>query len=348
MRILYAIQATGNGHISRAREIIPYLQNYGEVDLLISGNQAEVGLSYPIKYKFTGLSFIFGKKGGIDFYKTIRNAKIRRLIKDIWRLPVHDYDLIINDFEPVTAWSCRLKAKWSIGLSHQAAVLNESAPQSKKKDSIGRFVLRNYAPASMSIGLHFKKYNSDIFTPIIRNEIRALTPSCQDHYTVYLPAYKDKKLIYMLNKIPGTRWEIFSKHSKKSYKVLNTQVQPINNEKFAKSMASSKGVLMGAGFEGPSEALFLKKKLMVVPMRNQYEQQCNAAALAQMGVAVISTLKTKHLKQLQDWVAHNNPIEINYPDQTQHIIHELMLKYLAQQESKNNSSYFSNTQVIGT
>jgi len=43
------------------------------------------------------------------------------------------------------------------------------------------------------------------------------------------------------------------------------------------------GVFCGAGFETPAEAMFLKKKLMVIPMKGQYEQQCNAAALEEIG-----------------------------------------------------------------
>ena len=34
MRILYAVQKTGNGHLARAQEIIPLLQIYGDVDIL--------------------------------------------------------------------------------------------------------------------------------------------------------------------------------------------------------------------------------------------------------------------------------------------------------------------------
>ena len=36
MKIFYAVQATGNGHISRAIEILPYLRKYGEVDIFLS------------------------------------------------------------------------------------------------------------------------------------------------------------------------------------------------------------------------------------------------------------------------------------------------------------------------
>lgn len=62
MKILYAIQGTGNGHVSRAREVIPILQQYGDVDLLISGTQVDVGLPYPVKYQLNGFGFVFGKK----------------------------------------------------------------------------------------------------------------------------------------------------------------------------------------------------------------------------------------------------------------------------------------------
>lgn len=59
--------------------------------------------------------------------------------------------------------------------------------------------------------------------------------------------------------------------------------------------------MCGAGFETPEEALFLGKKLMVIPIKGQYEQQCNVAALKEMGVPVIKSLKTKHVEKV------NNP-----------------------------------------
>ena len=37
MKILYAIQGTGNGHLSRAIDVIPALKKIGQVDVLVSG-----------------------------------------------------------------------------------------------------------------------------------------------------------------------------------------------------------------------------------------------------------------------------------------------------------------------
>ena len=133
MKILYAIQGTGNGHISRARDIIPVLLQMGELDILISGTEAEVELPYPIKFRFKGLSFVFGKKGGIDLMATYKKGNLKRLYTEIRSLPIENYDIVINDFEPVSAWACKLKQKECIGLSHQAAVVNKNAPKPKKK-----------------------------------------------------------------------------------------------------------------------------------------------------------------------------------------------------------------------
>ena len=111
MKILYAIQGTGNGHVSRAREILPFLQKNHEVDILISGTQADVELPYPVKYKFHGMGFIFGKKGGIDILETYKKSNLKVFFQEVNSLPVQFYDLIINDFEPVSAWACFQKNK---------------------------------------------------------------------------------------------------------------------------------------------------------------------------------------------------------------------------------------------
>ena len=52
MRILYAVQKTGNGHLARAQEIIPLLQIYGDVDILTSGSQSQINLGFPVTYDF--------------------------------------------------------------------------------------------------------------------------------------------------------------------------------------------------------------------------------------------------------------------------------------------------------
>lgn len=73
MKILFAIQATGNGHLSRAREVIPYLEKHGDLDIMVSGSDAEVSVPYPVKYNKHGLGFTFGSKGGVNYWSTLKN-----------------------------------------------------------------------------------------------------------------------------------------------------------------------------------------------------------------------------------------------------------------------------------
>ncbi|QHT69423.1 glycosyl transferase [Rhodocytophaga rosea] len=324
MKILYAIQGTGNGHLSRARDIIPILEKKGELDVLISGTQADVSLDYPIKYRFNGLSFVFGKKGGVDFKKTFLQADTRKFYKEIARLPLEGYGLIISDFEPVSAWACKVKRKLCIGLSHQSAVLSPNAPKPEKDDKLGRLILKNYAPVNVQYGFHFNHFDSATFTPVIRRQIRQLEVSDQGHYTVYLPAYDDERLYNILSQFKQVKWQVFSKHNKNAFQLGNVSIQPLSNEAFIQSMASCTGILCGAGFETPAEALFLKKKLMVIPMKNQYEQQCNAAALKQMGVPVIKKLHLKYAPLIYDWLEQGQIIPVDYPDMTEQIIDQII------------------------
>jgi uncharacterized protein (TIGR00661 family) len=334
MKILYAIQGTGNGHLSRARDIIPLLQKKGELDILVSGIQADVDLPYPVKYQFKGLSFIFGKNGGIDLLATYRKGNLKKLYKEIKSLPVENYDIVINDFEPVSAWACRLKHKECIGLSHQAAVINKKSPKPRKKDPVGKAILNNYAPVTKAFGFHFKNYDQHIFTPVIRAQVRNAVPKTENHYTVYLPAYDNKRIIKILGEIKNVNWQVFSKHTKKEFKEKNIHIRPINNDAFIESLINCTGILCGAGFETPAEALFLKKKLMVIPMKGQYEQQCNAAALESIAVPVIKSLKLKHLEKIRNWTNSKLLIPVNYPDITEQIIDDILVNHVAAKEKK--------------
>lgn len=326
MKILYAIQATGNGHISRAREIVPLLQQYGTVDLLVSGTQADMQLDQEVKYRFHGFSFIFGQKGAVHHWKTWKSMNLRKFIRDMRSLPLEEYQLIINDFEPVSAWACKLRGIESVGLSHQASFRSPLVPKSKSIDW-AQLVMKYYAPSSHHIGFHFDRYDDFIHTPVIRSEIRSLVPRDLGHYTVYLPAIADKWIVPLLKLLPEVEWQVFSKHSQQSYTDANVKVFPIQNAAYNQSLADCRGLLTGGGFEGPAEALFLGKKLLVVPMKFQYEQQCNAFALKKFGIPVIWGSNPDWLPVISSWIAEPQKHQFQFPDQTAAIIENLVRQY---------------------
>jgi uncharacterized protein (TIGR00661 family) len=320
MKILYAVQGTGNGHITRAIEIIPYLQQKGDVDILVSGIQSDIELPFKVKYRFKGMSFIFGKKGGVDFWKTFKKLSSLKLLKEIKNLDLKPYDLIISDFEPISCWAAIKAKKECIGLSNQVATLHPLAPRPKKHDIIGKLVLQNYAPTTYNYGFHFKRLDGSVFTQIIRIQVRELIPTDQGHYTVYLPSYDDDQIIKYLRLMYTVNWQVFSKHYKKGKRIKNVTTFPIDSELFLKSIASSKGVLCNAGFGTVSESLFLKKKVMVIPMKKQFEQACNAALLKEMGIPVIKKLNLESISNIKKWLIDDTIIEVDYPDNAKEIV----------------------------
>ena len=329
-RFLYAIQGTGNGHLSRALDVVPLLQARCEqLDVLVSGPPADLPLPFGVKYKAQGMGFAFGKKGGINFVKTFAQFNSVKFLHEVRHLPVESYDLVISDFEPVSSWACKMRHVPCVALSHQSAVLHPAAPRPDREDPAGRAVLKHYAPSTAKYGFHFQRYAPEIFTPVVRQQVRERSPTNEGHYTVYLPAFEEEILVERLQHLSrSVRWEVFSKHSTAPADYGNVRIRAVSGPAFLDSLARAAGVLCGAGFETPAEALYLGKKLLVMPMKQQYEQQCNAAALEKMGVPVIKSFKDKNLDKVDQWLHQDQAIAVDYPDQTAAVIDRLLREQL--------------------
>ena len=167
-KIFYAVQATGNGHISRAHQLYPYLQQFGEIDFFISGNNANLDFKIPVKYKSQGCSLHYSKCGGLNYFDVIKNIKPFMMYKDAKSLPLEKYDVIINDFDFVTSLACKLKGLPSVQLGHQASFQSNATPRPDKKSVVGETILKHYAHATNHIGFHFQKYDSFILPPVIK------------------------------------------------------------------------------------------------------------------------------------------------------------------------------------
>lgn len=157
MKIFYAIQATGNGHISRAMQLYPYLQKFGEVDFFMSGSNASLAIDLPVKYKSAGCSLFYSTCGGLDYWKIAKNVRPLQMIKEAKSLPLKKYDVIINDFDSITSLACKMQKVHSVQLGHQASFVSKNTPRPDKKSIMGEMILKHYASAPKNIGLHFEK-----------------------------------------------------------------------------------------------------------------------------------------------------------------------------------------------
>jgi uncharacterized protein (TIGR00661 family) len=302
MKIFYAIQATGNGHISRAVQLYPYLKKFGTVDFFMSGNNASLNVDIPIKYKSKGCSLHYSKCGGLDYWEIAKNINPLQMYRDAKALPLSDYDVIINDFDSVTALASKIQKVKSVQFGHQASFKSKLTPRSENNNLMGELVLQKYAPATKYLGLHFKEYDTFIHPPIIKDDIVNATPTDLKHISVYLPSFDKDCLETAFRKVSDVPFHWFVNDIKKPYTVGNITYFPVNQKLFNDSLITSHGIITGGGFETPAEALYLNKKVLSIPIQKHYEQECNAAALKLLGVPVLSKVGGNFHVEIENWL----------------------------------------------
>lgn len=302
MKILYAVQATGNGHISRAHQVYPVLKQFGEVDIFLSGSNATLATDFPVAYRSKGLSLFYKPCGDLDYWRTISSVRYQNIRKEALELPVEKYDVVLNDFEHITSKACALKKVPSIQFGHQASYMSDKTPRPASKSWVGEWLLKHYAPATKYAGLHFESYDSFIYPPIIKNEFIEASPADHGHLTVYLPAYDVNCLEKIFREMAPMPVHWFVHHITEPVQKENITYFPVSQKNFNESLIYSHALLTGGGFETPAEALFLGKKLMTIPIKGQYEQQCNAEALKRKGISTLKVLNESTKNIFFNWL----------------------------------------------
>ena len=119
-------------------------------------------------------------------------------------------------------------------------------------------------------------------------------------------------------------WTIFTNESDSNYKLEGININSISDNLFTKKIGSCYGIICAAGFSITSEAIFLGKPMLVVPVKAHIEQQFNAAALNNEGVAVLKEFSLKYLNEITKWIKSPKVLKINYKDQSEEIVDKIL------------------------
>ena len=314
MKILYGVQGPGNGHLSRTRALLPALQRPGvEIDFVFSGRKREDFFDMDDFADFTvlqGLTLIF-ERGRMQIAKTILGNNIFRLIKDIRELDLSGYDLVVSDFEPVTAWAAKLQEVPCIAVSHQCAFYQD-VPKIKGHWA-SKLLMKNFAPGKTSVGFHYHHFDQPVLPPLIGAPLKgphAKGKPIKKKIVVYMGFEDVDDVIAFVQPFTDYEFQIFAK-VEKTQKLGHINVNPLSHKVFHEQLMNCSGVISNAGFELSSEALSYGKKLLIKPLAGQYEQLCNALALLIMGRATaMDSLNQSILKQ---WLQQEAEAAINYP-----------------------------------
>lgn len=319
MKILYGIQLTGNGHITRSIKIITALKSAGfDVDIITSGSNSQLKLPFEIKKQFQGLSFFYNKKGGIDWIKTLLSLKLKQFLSDL-KYDVSSYDLIISDFEPVSAWSARKYNKKSLGIGNQYSFRSKKTPRPFFKDIFSELFIKFFAPCKQHIGINYEKYDEFITLPIISDNFINKKVTDKKFYLIYLPSMSSKFISDQINTYGTGNWKVYSPDVLKDVTDGIVKLKKMDKEKFSKDLLNCSGVITASGFSTTSEALVLGKKLWSIPIKGQYEQLCNAKALKKMGILTDDLNSDK----LFEWIYKYKSIEYDWNDPIDEIVKKI-------------------------
>ncbi|MFQ3217747.1 MAG: hypothetical protein ACJAUL_000049 [Paraglaciecola sp.] len=287
MKILHGVQGTGNGHITRARVMAEAFSQRPDVqiDYVFSGRDKTPYFDIKVfdHYQtYRGLSFKI-QGGKISKYTTCKAANIPELVRDIKSLCISDYDLVINDFEPVSAWAAKFSHTPFISISHQGAFKHPISQHTRTL--IDRAITKYFAPTGIQLGVHWYHFGCSIMPPFINAQESRGARGHQ--YLAYLPFEDLDDIDTLLDPLAEYEFVCFHPNVTTQHKTGHITWCHPAKDKFARIMQNCSGVIANGGFDPASECLHFGKKLLIKPLFGQFEQLCNTKILVQLRLCLI-------------------------------------------------------------
>jgi uncharacterized protein (TIGR00661 family) len=292
--ILYGVNGEGSGHSTRAKEVISHLLQRGHKLHIVSFDRGLRNLSesFPVTEIF-GLSLAY-VNNRVRYKRTLASnlSKAPRAARSLKALShlvdENNIELVITDFEPLSCHIAHGKGLPVIAIDNQHTITNASVtlPRGFKREAAAtRLVTRMMTPhADAYLALSFfpapvKKQNTSLFPPILRQDVLSATPQTGDYVLVYVtsPARELATLLKQIRcKFTAYGFGIEGQQD-------NILFKKPSMDGFLRDLAGAKAVIANAGFSLISEALYLGKPYLAIPVKNQFEQTFNAYHVDKLG-----------------------------------------------------------------
>jgi uncharacterized protein (TIGR00661 family) len=293
-KILYALAGEGSGHSTRSKEII--------IHLIEKKHEVKV-VSYDRGYKnlkdffdvteISGLNFVYKnnevKQIPTVFQNVLRTKKLLASFGKVEKL-VRTFQpkVIISDFEPITARVAVINKIPFISIDNQHFITGTKIEYPKKYQNdalLTKAVIEQMTPgAEAYLSITFVpekiiKKNIFLFPPILRNEVLKAKIGVQDYIIIYLTS-PFSGFIETLKKI-RKKFIVYGFNEEKIDR--NITFKKASQDGFLKDLANCEGVIANAGFSLMSEALYLEKPYLAIPVKGQFEQVINGYYLEKFG-----------------------------------------------------------------
>lgn len=314
MKILYGVQTTGRGHLVRARAMIAGLKARGHrVETLFSGPPVEpVWLDDVFEpwSRREGLTHV-SIDGRISYLATARRLRPLRFLRDVRRFDAGDADLVISDYEPISARVARRAGIESIGIGHLFAFAHHPVPVAGR-NLFNQAIMRGFAPVDVPLGLHWHAFGRPILPPTIPADVAEPGEATHDGPVLVYASFESlDAVVRVLTALGRPEFRVYARVAAPR-RVANVQVLPIARAAFVADLARTSGVICNAGFSLISEALHLGKRVLAKPVRHQTEQESNAKALELLGLGTVC--RRLEPAAITAWLRRPAPAPMGYPD----------------------------------
>ena len=121
--------------------------------------------------------------------------------------------------------------------------------------------------------------------PVVRPIISGLDPTAGEHILLYSTTGTGRdRMRETLGKFTGQTFVIYGFDQDAEHQ--NCIFKKRSTEGFLADLAAARGVIASAGFSLISECMYLKKKMLVLPLAGQYEQIINGSYIQELGLGI--------------------------------------------------------------
>ena len=300
-KILYGVAGEGFGHSSRSELFGQRLIEAGHEVMFAASRKSHAYLE-PLfgsrVWSVYGLRFYY-RNGSVCPLRTLRDNLVgyrqgRRINRRLFSDHVRDFapDLIISDFEPFTAWWAFRNRVPCLSIDHEHLLTLgdlDRIPGVSKERWMAKIVTRGYHTfADAYLVLNFfqtsLRGNSAMLPPVVRPCVAQVKPEYGDHIVLYCTdsgtAIRDK-IVGCLNQFDNQSFLVYG--FDQDHRFGNCIMKKTNSTGFVRDLAASRGVIATAGFSLISECLHFGKRMLLVPIKDQYEQIVNAYYIEKSG-----------------------------------------------------------------
>ena len=306
MRILYGVVGEGMGHAIRSRVVIDHLihDEGHDVQVVVSGRAHDVLEDYfPDVHHIWGLSMAFENAEFKVWRSVLRNLK--QAISDGIDENVLRYFEVTAEFDPQCVISDFESWSYFYGKVHDLPVLCVDNIQMMARCRHPRELLdlhrtdyelaKNFTKGKLLRSDHYyiatffhpevRKPRTTLVPPVLRDEILGAHVTDGDHILVYQTSTSCQDLPDILRQLGDTHFIVYGYRRDIDTPVDEGNVRycPFDETGFMADLASARGVITNGGFTLMSEAVYLHKPVLSIPLASQFEQVLNAYYLEQLG-----------------------------------------------------------------